>query len=116
MRRSPKHIRPRWLRQADGAQYLFSEDEEKLRAGFSGNFEADECIPRFLLNYATRDSVGVLRRGTGGVVEARIAIAQYPDKSPLYGFLLYRRRKVLIKYIPQGTSRLLQGAPRWPGR
>lgn len=88
--------------------------KRKLRPRFSGHFDADKCISRFLLNYATRDSVGVLRRGTGGVVEARIAIAQYPEKSPLYGFLLYRRRKVLIKYIPEGTSRLLQGAPRCP--
>lgn len=51
----------------------------------------------------------MLARGTGGAAEARGAVAQYEDKSPLYGFLLYRRRKVLIKYIPDGTSRLLQG-------
>ncbi|MBE7180087.1 MAG: hypothetical protein INR71_02580 [Terriglobus roseus] len=41
--------------------------------------------------------------------EARGAIAEYEDKSPLYGFLIYRRRKVLVKYIPEGTSRLVQG-------
>jgi hypothetical protein len=51
----------------------------------------------------------VLARGTGGAPETRGAVAQYEDKSPLYGFLQYRRRKVLIKYIPDGTSRLLQG-------
>ncbi|KAK7192254.1 hypothetical protein DPSP01_012693 [Paraphaeosphaeria sporulosa] len=62
----------------------------------------------FLLKYASRDSVEILTRGTGGAHEARTAIAAYPDNSPLYGFLLYRRRKVLIKYVPEGTSRLLQ--------
>ncbi|KAF2809025.1 uncharacterized protein BDZ99DRAFT_521493 [Mytilinidion resinicola] len=62
----------------------------------------------FLLKYASRDAVEILTRGTGGLVEARGAISQYEDKSPLYGFLLYRRRKVLIKYTPEGTSRLLQ--------
>jgi hypothetical protein len=51
----------------------------------------------------------VLTRGTGGAGEIRAAVAQYDDKSPLYGFMLYRRRKVLVKYVPDGTSRLLQG-------
>ena len=51
----------------------------------------------------------MLARGTGGAADARGAIAQYEEKSPLYGFLSYRRRKVLIKYLPEGTSRLLQG-------
>jgi hypothetical protein len=62
----------------------------------------------FLLKYASRDAVEILTRGTGGLTEARAAIAQFEEKSPLYGFLLYRRRKVLIKHIPEGTSRLLQ--------
>jgi hypothetical protein len=66
-------------------------------------------VYRFLLKYTSRDSVEVLTRGTGGVGEARAAVAQYEEKSPLYGFMLYRRRKVLVKYIPDGTSRLLQG-------
>jgi hypothetical protein len=51
----------------------------------------------------------VLTRGTGGAGETRAAVAHYEDKSPLYGFMLYRRRKVLVKYVPDGTSRLLQG-------
>ena len=51
----------------------------------------------------------MLARGTGGAADARGSIAQYDETSPLYGFLLYRRRKVLIKYVPEGTSRLLQG-------
>lgn len=64
---------------------------------------------RFLLKYTARDTVDVLTKGTGGAQEARAAVAQYEDKSPLYGLLLYRRRKVLVKYVPEGTSRLLQG-------
>ncbi|KAH7552047.1 hypothetical protein BM1_08909 [Bipolaris maydis] len=71
--------------------------------------EAGGCWrSRFLLRYTSRDSVQVLKRGTGGAGEARAAVAQYEDKSPLYGLLLYRRRKVLVKYVPDGTSRLLQ--------
>lgn len=62
----------------------------------------------FLLRYTTRDAVELLGRGKGGVHEARAAIAKYEEASPLYGLIVYRRRKVLIKYIPDGTSRLLQ--------
>ncbi|KAF1815749.1 hypothetical protein P152DRAFT_446778 [Eremomyces bilateralis CBS 781.70] len=62
----------------------------------------------FLLKYTSRDSVDILTRGNGGAVEAKSAIASYTEVSPLFGFLLYRRRKVLIKYIPEGTSRLMQ--------
>ncbi|KAF2790659.1 hypothetical protein K505DRAFT_364516 [Melanomma pulvis-pyrius CBS 109.77] len=62
----------------------------------------------FLLKYVSRDAVEVLARGTGGAAEARGAIAQFEDASPLYGFVLYRRRKVLITYVPEGTSRLLK--------
>jgi hypothetical protein len=60
-----------------------------------------------LLKYVSRDAVEVLDRGTRGAAEARAALLRYDEKSPLYGFLLYRRRKVLIKYTPEGTSRLL---------
>jgi hypothetical protein len=66
-------------------------------------------VRRFLLKYISRDSVELLARGKNGVHEARNAIAKYEDQSPLYGLIIYRRRKVLIKYIPEGTSRLLQG-------
>ena len=44
--------------------------------------------------------------------EARNALAAYAEASPLYGLLMYRRRRILIKYIPEGTSRLLQGESR----
>ncbi|KAI9799858.1 MAG: hypothetical protein M1833_003780 [Piccolia ochrophora] len=62
----------------------------------------------FLLKYISRDEVDLLARGHGGVGEFREAIGSYKEESPLYGFLRYRRRTVLIKYIPEGTSRLLQ--------
>jgi hypothetical protein len=64
---------------------------------------------RFLLKYASRDEVELLGRGNGGIVEIRNNIAQYEDKSPLYGFLRYRRRNVIIKYLPEDCSRLIQG-------
>jgi len=63
----------------------------------------------FLLKYASRDEVELLGRGSGGIVEIRNGIAQYEEKSPLYGFLRYRRRNVIIKYLPQECSRLVQG-------
>lgn len=64
---------------------------------------------RFLLKYASRDEVTLLSRGTGGVPELRAAVEAYEEISPLYGFLQYRRRKVVLKYVPEGTSRLLLG-------
>lgn len=51
----------------------------------------------------------VFKTGSGGFVEIQDAITQYEEKSPLYGLLVYRRKKVLLKYVPDGTSRLLQG-------
>ncbi|CAL5870709.1 uncharacterized protein PFLUO_LOCUS4949 [Penicillium psychrofluorescens] len=62
----------------------------------------------FLLHYVSRDEVTLLDRGTGGVSEIRNAIANYSQVSPLYGFLQYRRRKVVIRYMPEGLSRLIQ--------
>ncbi|KAL2024685.1 hypothetical protein VTK56DRAFT_6886 [Thermocarpiscus australiensis] len=62
----------------------------------------------FLLKYASRDEVELLGRGNGGIVEMRSNIAQYEEKSPLYGFLRYRRRNVIIKYLPEDCSRLVQ--------
>ncbi|KAK4186833.1 hypothetical protein QBC35DRAFT_253422 [Podospora australis] len=62
----------------------------------------------FLLKYASRDEVELLGHGNGGIVEIRNNIAQYEEKSPLYGFLRYRRRNVIIKYLPEDCSRLVQ--------
>ena len=68
-----------------------------------------DTVYRFLLKYVSRDEVELLDHGQGGVTEARTALGQYEDPSPLYGLIMYRRKKVLIKYVPEGTSRLLQG-------
>lgn len=69
-----------------------------------------EAHCRFLLKYVTRDEIDVLGRGNNGILEIRNAIASYDEPSPLFGFLKYRRRNVLIKYVPEGCSRLIQGA------
>ncbi|KAL8780554.1 MAG: hypothetical protein Q9213_006420 [Squamulea squamosa] len=70
----------------------------------------------FLLKYTTRDEVTLLNRGSGGVVDIRDTVAQYDELSPLYGFIHYRRRKVVLKYVPEGTSRLLRGLHSYPPR
>ncbi|PMD46172.1 hypothetical protein L207DRAFT_523594 [Hyaloscypha variabilis F] len=63
----------------------------------------------FLLKYAARDEIELLGRGNGGIVEIRNAIAQYEEPAaPLFGFLRYRRRNVVIKYVPEECSRLVQ--------
>lgn len=64
----------------------------------------------FLLKYITgsRDEVALLDKGIGGLVELQEMVNRYEEKSPLYGFIQYRRRKVILKYIPEGTTRLLQ--------
>lgn len=66
---------------------------------------------RFLLKYTTRDEVGLYEKGSGGLAEAKEAVNCYEEQSPLFGFIQYRRRKVILKYVPEGTSRLLQGIP-----
>ncbi|CAD6569982.1 MAG: hypothetical protein ASARMPREDX12_003259 [Alectoria sarmentosa] len=62
----------------------------------------------FLLNYISRDEVSLLEKGNGGLAELQEVVNRYEQQSPLYGFIQYRRRKVILKYIPEGTSRLLQ--------
>ena len=64
---------------------------------------------RFLLKYISRDEVALLEKGTGGVGDIQSIIGNYDDASPLFGFIHYRRRKVVLKYVPKDTSRLLQG-------
>lgn len=66
-------------------------------------------VLRLLLKYVGRDEISLLGRGTGGVTELRGTIEGYDENSPLYGFLQYRRRKVILRYMPEGMSRLLQG-------
>lgn len=83
----------------DGRRLLWDTELHVLIFGFT----------RFLLRYVTRDEIDLLKKGTGGYIEARDAVEQYDEKSPLYGLLEYRRKQVLLKYLPEGTSRLLQG-------
>lgn len=64
---------------------------------------------RLLLKYVGRDEISLLGRGSGGVTEIRGIMEGYEENSPLYGFLQYRRRKVILRYMPEGMSRLLQG-------
>lgn len=64
---------------------------------------------RFLLKYASRDEVEILSKGNGGITEMRNAVAAYEETNPLYGYLKYRRRNVLVKYLPEDCSRLIQG-------
>lgn len=66
-------------------------------------------LARFLLKYASRDEVELHENGTGGINECRNSIANYDATSPLYGFLKYRRRSVILKYMPEDCSRLIQG-------
>ncbi|KAL2829994.1 hypothetical protein BDW59DRAFT_141591 [Aspergillus cavernicola] len=62
----------------------------------------------FLLRYVSRDEVTLHGRGTGGVPDVRNAIESYEECSPLYGFLQYRRRKVVLSYLPEDLSRLIR--------
>lgn len=63
------------------------------------------------MKYNSRDEVGLLQKGSGGLVEVQDAVKRYDEQSPLYGFLHYRRRKVVLKFVPEGTSRLVKGSP-----
>lgn len=80
-----------------------------LKLGGTLSWRADHDRARFLIKYITRDEVDLLEKGNGGLIEVNEAVKKYEEQSPLYGFINYRRRKVVLKYIPEGTSRLLQG-------
>lgn len=69
----------------------------------------DTSRDRFLLKYASRDEVELLDKGNGGIVEVRNAIEAYGEPSPLFGYLRYRRRNVILKYVPEDCSRLVKG-------
>lgn len=51
----------------------------------------------------------VLSRGAGGVPDVRSAIDGFEESAPLYGFVQYRRRKVVLSYLPEDLSRLVKG-------
>jgi hypothetical protein len=82
-----------------------------LRLGGRGTFWTTclRTVNRFLLKYISRDEIELLGRGNGGIVEIRNKIASFEEPSPLFGFLRYRRRNVVIKYVPEDCSRLVQG-------
>jgi len=42
-------------------------------------------------------------------VEVRRAIADYEEVAPLYGFMRYRRRNVILKYMPEDCGSLARG-------
>ena len=66
-------------------------------------------MPRFLLKYTSRDEVEILNAGVGGIAELRTSIEEHDEESPLYGYIKYRRRNVVLKYLPEDSSRLIQG-------
>jgi hypothetical protein len=75
-----------------------------------------EYTHRFLIHYTSRDTVDVLSQGAKGVTELREAAEKYYNgtytattKGPLFGMIDFRRRKVLIKLVPDDTSRLVKG-------
>jgi hypothetical protein len=68
-----------------------------------------ERARRFWIKYVTRDEVELLKKGGNGTEEMRVAAMAEPEDSPLYGFIKFRRRNVLVKYVPEGTSRVLKG-------
>ncbi|KAK6536522.1 hypothetical protein TWF281_000750 [Arthrobotrys megalospora] len=62
----------------------------------------------FLLKYETRDDITLLGKGASAVKDMRELISNEPDDSPIYGFIRYRRRNILIKLVPDNTSRVLK--------
>lgn len=82
-------------------------DEPEVQQAYQATLS--EAGGWILVKYISRDEVALLGHGKSGLSEARSAILQYEELSPLYGLVVYRRRKVLVKYMPEGTSRLLQG-------
>ena len=67
-----------------------------------------------LLKYTSRDAVGLLARSSDQdhgelVSQIQEILAGQAEKSPVYGFLHHDGQKLLLKYIPNGTSRLLIG-------
>ena len=78
-------------------------------------------LNRFLLHYTSRDSVDVLATGSKGINEMREEAESYyrgadeslGTKGPLFGMIYFRRRKVLVKLVLEGTSRLVQGTYQW---
>ncbi|RKF54799.1 putative gpi-anchored cell surface glycoprotein [Erysiphe neolycopersici] len=62
----------------------------------------------FLLKYASRDKIELFARGSFGTSELQDAIAKHEDSTPLFGFMRFQRKSILIKYVPDECSRLVQ--------
>lgn len=62
----------------------------------------------FLLKYASRDKIQLFARGSHGTTEMQDAIAKHEESTPLFGFMRFQRKSVLIKYVPDECSRLVQ--------
>lgn len=62
-----------------------------------------------MIRYTSRDDVELASKGRHGSTDIREFLAAEPDDSPLYGLVRHRRRNILIKYVPEGTSRVLKG-------
>ncbi|EPS37379.1 hypothetical protein H072_8949 [Dactylellina haptotyla CBS 200.50] len=62
----------------------------------------------FLMKYESRDDIVLLGKGASAVKDMRELISHEPDDSPVYGFIRYRRRNILIKLVPDNTSRVLK--------
>ena len=71
--------------------------------------EADVRARRFWIKYISRDEIELLTKGSNGSEGMRASAMIQPEDSPLYGFIRFRRRNVLVQYIPEGTSRVLKG-------
>jgi len=64
---------------------------------------------RLLLKYASRDEVELLGLDTNGVVGLRDAVASWEETTPLYGFMRYRSRSIVLKYLPEACGSLARG-------
>ena len=40
----------------------------------------------------------------------RVAALTEPDNAPLFGYIRFRRRNMLVKFVPAETSRVVKGA------
>lgn len=81
-------------------------------AALTSAFEAAREEPGgwFWIKYCSRDEVELLATGNNGTEGMRLSAYTQPDDSPLYGFIKFRRRAVLVKYVPEGAGRVIKGA------
>jgi hypothetical protein len=69
----------------------------------------------FWLKYTARDELALLAHGSDGVEAMRNTAQLHAEKnhgripSPLFGLIVFKRRKLLVKLILEDSSRLIQG-------